>query len=225
MSYGIHRLPTSYAQAAHILGPEGARRKVANNTDLYRRADGGLAVRHHRTDIVVFRKNGAIEVDDGDYASQSTMQRIGRCLSGRQDCWAFSEKGVAYGRYVFDYEGDKDEIQEPLPVVFPPIYTEVHMGCDKLQNDAAWQLLESAGVVEPAGEGYGTQDEQYTIFAFRRIGRPVRGRPLYVVKKRRISTDGTPDWNREVFRTGDVRQLVHFIGNNVGPRTASSPAA
>jgi hypothetical protein len=91
--------PTNYTEAAAILAAGRTAdsrdcRKIANNTTLETRDGGRIAVRLHRTDIVVFYKNGATVLDSGGWQTVTTKERFNRYLAPGLSVYA--EKGEWY---------------------------------------------------------------------------------------------------------------------------------
>jgi hypothetical protein len=73
-------LPTSYGEAVKTLGGRTTR-KVANNTRLVA-DDGAVAVRLHRTDVVVFFSDGRMLIDTGGWDTVTTRARMRACGLG-----------------------------------------------------------------------------------------------------------------------------------------------
>jgi hypothetical protein len=79
----------SYQEAdEQLTGRCHKRRKIANNTWLERRStnfdsdiedpDDEIAVRLHNTDVVTFRRDGAITLNTGGWFTVTTKERINR---------------------------------------------------------------------------------------------------------------------------------------------------
>ena len=69
----------NYATAsAKLTGRCRERRKMENNTYLVRRIDGGIAVRLHNTDVLLFRPNGSIVLNSGRWRTTTTKDRMNR---------------------------------------------------------------------------------------------------------------------------------------------------
>lgn len=52
------------------------KRKLKNNTWLEEKENGDIAVRLHRTDVVTFKRDGAIVLDSGGWKSLTTKSRL-----------------------------------------------------------------------------------------------------------------------------------------------------
>lgn len=52
------------------------KRKLKNNTWLEEKENGDIAVRLHRTDVVTFKRNGAIVLDSGGWKTVTTKSRM-----------------------------------------------------------------------------------------------------------------------------------------------------
>jgi hypothetical protein len=71
--------PTTYTEAAELLGSKDSR-KIANNTTLVRLADDRICVRLHRTVVVEFRADGTTRLDSGGWRTVTTKERLNRYM-------------------------------------------------------------------------------------------------------------------------------------------------
>jgi len=69
--------PTSYTEAAEILGSRDSR-KIAHNTYLERLDAETIGVRLHRTYVVRFNANGTTRLDSGGWRTVTTKERMNR---------------------------------------------------------------------------------------------------------------------------------------------------
>lgn len=75
-----------------VLGDRESRR-IGNNTYVERVGDHGeVAIRLHRTNVVTFRKDGAIDLNTGGWFTPTTKDRINAALPQRW--YVASRKGV-----------------------------------------------------------------------------------------------------------------------------------
>ena len=69
-------------------------RPVANNTRLFLRGDGTVAVRYHWTDVVKIDKNGVFTLDSGGWTTATTKERMNAYLP--RYLGVFQRDGVWY---------------------------------------------------------------------------------------------------------------------------------
>lgn len=72
----------NYSDATVKLGNK-SERKIAYQTVLRRKDDKTLAVRHHKTDIVLIHDNGTYTLNTGGHRTATTKQRLSRYSTAR----------------------------------------------------------------------------------------------------------------------------------------------
>lgn len=84
----------------------GGRRKtdrpIENNTRVVRLSDERIAIRLHDTDVVIFDKDGSVELNSGGWLTVTTKARMNEFLGERGNVW--SERGKWY---VGHWNGNK----------------------------------------------------------------------------------------------------------------------
>ena len=96
-----------YKEAKEILDAKHGdknSKKIANNTYLKRYDNGNIAVRLHKTDIILFKPNGAIELNSGGWKTVTTKARMNEFLP--QQYGIHQEKGVWYVSLNSNYSKD-----------------------------------------------------------------------------------------------------------------------
>lgn len=83
-------------------------RKIANNTTA-RLIDGGVAIRLHDTDIVVFRDGGGLVLNTGGWLSVTTKERLNRYtaagISQKAGVWYMKDGSLFYDGMVISEDG------------------------------------------------------------------------------------------------------------------------
>jgi len=69
-------------------------RKIANNTVEYTKKNGDTIIRLHLTDILTFKKNGAVILNSGGWQTVTTKERINRYLP--ENWGLYQEKSIWY---------------------------------------------------------------------------------------------------------------------------------
>ena len=72
-------IPTSHKEASKFLGKR-TERKACYETWVIQRDHGDIALRHFRTDIVVFHPDGSVTIDTRGYRTVTTKYRINAAL-------------------------------------------------------------------------------------------------------------------------------------------------
>jgi len=84
---------------AKARNPE-AGKPIANNTRLYRRDGGNIAVRLHNTDIIIYRPDGAVSLNTGGWYTVTTKARINEyapgCVYSDKGTWYYSPSGARW---------------------------------------------------------------------------------------------------------------------------------
>lgn len=62
-------------------------RTIANNTWVEPRDDNQIAIRLHKTDILIFSPNGSVRLETGDWFTVTTKQRINRFMPNWFSLW------------------------------------------------------------------------------------------------------------------------------------------
>lgn len=122
----------SYTEADAVLtGRCKERRKVANNTWLERRSHNGdpddeIAVRLHDTDVVTYRRDGAISLNTGGWFTVTTKARINEftpfSISSVKGEWFVAQRNPNYNT-----DWDWEDGPNPEPYWYLPVPFRDHM--------------------------------------------------------------------------------------------------
>lgn len=91
MSATIEKLSQTLSSARS----KSAGKPIANNTRLFERGNGSIAVQLHSTDVVTYHTDGSFTLDSGGWQTVTTKDRI----NSYSECRVYSIKGTWYVTY------------------------------------------------------------------------------------------------------------------------------
>jgi hypothetical protein len=94
----------TFTQVRDCLGSRSVR-TVANNTVIYEKQDGMVALALHGNEIIRYHPDGSVQIRDGGYTSQTTKRRLNQFSPARistvKGNWFVSSESVAHpGKWV-----------------------------------------------------------------------------------------------------------------------------